>query len=204
MPSISKIILFLSVGVLANAAVIRKEEPKSNVYKIMLADPNIIKVPDLSIKLVEPTSTDVRGDVEDITDLAVDVIPEEEERFTTASVAADIASTDRLLFSDTLSSFLDSKRARDPSSLNWTDDGCSYSPDYPSGYNFLNSCQRHDFGYRNYKAQGRFTDAGRLRIDENFKADLYNECAKYSGLSDDFCRGLADAYYAAVRVFGGL
>jgi hypothetical protein len=40
-----------------------------------------------------------------------------------------------------------------------------------AGYPFEPGCQRHDFGYRNYKAQGRFTDANKLRIDDNFLAE---------------------------------
>lgn len=202
MPSISKIVLFFSISALVNAAIIPREESLSNVYKILQADPNIAEVPDLSIKLVKSTTTGVRGSVADITNLTVDVIPESEERFTVASVTTD--TTDKLLFTDTLSTFLVAKTARDPGNLDWTDDGCSYSPDEPFGYNFLDSCKRHDFGYRNYKAQGRFTDSNRLRIDNNFKSDLYNECAKYSGISSGLCKGTADTYYAAVREFGGL
>jgi len=64
----------------------------------------------------------------------------------------------------------------------------------------LNSCYRHDFGYRNYKAQSRFTDANKLRIDNNFKSDLYNQCQSES--SPSICEGTADVYYAAVRAFG--
>lgn len=201
MPSFSKIVLFFSASAFVNAAVIPREEPKSNVYKLLEADPNITEVPDLSIRLVEPTTTDVRGNVADITDLDVDVIPAEEERF---AITAATEDTDRLMFSVSITSFLSSKAARIPSNLDWTDDGCSLSPDEPSGYNFLHSCQRHDFGYRNFKAEGRFTDANRLRIDNNFKTDLYNECNKHTGLSDDWCRTIADTYYTAVRTFGGL
>lgn len=38
------------------------------------------------------------------------------------------------------------------------------------------------------------------RIDDNFKSDLYNQCAKQH--FTDICEGLADVYYTAVRVFG--
>ena len=64
----------------------------------------------------------------------------------------------------------------------------------------LSSCQRHDFGYRNYKAQSRFTDSNKLRIDNNLKSDLYNQCATES--LTEVCDATADVYYAAVRAFG--
>jgi Prokaryotic phospholipase A2 len=33
------------------------------------------------------------------------------------------------------------------------------------------ACQRHDFGYRNFKAQNRFTAANKLRIDDKFRGE---------------------------------
>jgi len=82
------------------------------------------------------------------------------------------AITDTLLFSDLMAEFQAARAAQDPPELDWSSDGCSYSPDDPFGFDFLQSCQRHDFGYRNYKAQGRFDDAGKSRIDNNFKSDF--------------------------------
>jgi hypothetical protein len=67
-------------------------------------------------------------------------------------------ATDRLLFTATLPTFLAARAAQNPSTLDWSSDGCSSSPDNPFGFNFENSCYRHDFGYRNFKAQSRFTD----------------------------------------------
>lgn len=64
----------------------------------------------------------------------------------------------------------------------------------------MNSCYRHDFAYRNFKSQSRFTDANKLLIDGNFKSDLYNQCKSESFAS--ICRGVADIYYEAVRAFG--
>lgn len=114
------------------------------------------------------------------------------------------AITDTILFTDTIEEFLAARAAQDPPQLNWVSNGCSFSPDKPLGYNFLPSCQRHDFGYHNYQAQDRFTDANRLRIDDNFKNDLYNQCETYDAASAETCKGLADVYYGAVRTFGGL
>jgi hypothetical protein len=66
------------------------------------------------------------------------------------------------------------------------------------------SCRRHDFGYRNYKEQVRLTSDNRLKIDDKFKSDMHNECKKYRGLAERKCKAIADAYYDAVRLFGGL
>ena len=74
--------------------------------------------------------------------------------------AADIpAVTDDYLFTKTLSQFK-TIRTQAPYSgqLDWSSDGCSYSPDNPFGFKFLPACHRHDFGYRNYKRQSRFTE----------------------------------------------
>ncbi|PSL58067.1 phospholipase A2-like protein [Saccharothrix carnea] len=108
------------------------------------------------------------------------------------------AVTDDYLFSKSLSQF-SSLRAQRPYStqLDWSSDGCSWSPDNPFGFKFLPACHRHDFGYRNYKRQGRFNETTRLRIDNNFKSDLYHQCA-----GNWSCNRTADLYYQAVREFG--
>lgn len=79
--------------------------------------------------------------------------------------------TDQYLFSITLPAFTVHRNARDPPTLIWDSDGCSSSPDNPFGFPFVPACHRHDFGYRNYKAQNRFTDAGKAKIDSNFKTE---------------------------------
>jgi hypothetical protein len=99
-----------------------------------------------------------------------------------------------------MSQFISARNARDPASLDWSSDGCSMSPDNP-GFNFLPSCYRHDFGYRNYKVQNRFTDAAKDRIDEKFRSDMYAECAT-EGDAEDACRAVANVYYWAVQTFG--
>ncbi|OBT71300.1 hypothetical protein VF21_09942 [Pseudogymnoascus sp. 05NY08] len=114
------------------------------------------------------------------------------------------AATDTLIFSVSIDSFENSRNAQNPS-CDWSSDGCSWSPDKPDGYNFIPSCRRHDFGYRNTKAQARFTAAMKTKADDNFKKDLYNYCAQFSGLSSwkgVECRRLADIYVAFVRKFG--
>ncbi|OLR94692.1 phospholipase [Actinokineospora bangkokensis] len=108
------------------------------------------------------------------------------------------STTDTYLFSQSLSTFQSTRAARPyASQLDWSSDGCSNSPDNPFGWNFVKACYRHDFGYRNYKKQSRFTESNRLRIDNNFKSDLYTICAGSST-----CEATANVYYAAVRQFG--
>ncbi|CAL9365619.1 hypothetical protein SUDANB95_00758 [Actinosynnema sp. ALI-1.44] len=108
------------------------------------------------------------------------------------------AVTDDYLFGRTLAQF-GSIRSQTPyaDQLDWSSDGCSWSPDNPFGFKFLPACHRHDFGYRNYKRQSRFTETTRLRIDDKFKADLYHQCA-----GNWACNRTADLYYQAVREFG--
>ncbi|GAA0519910.1 hypothetical protein GCM10011581_09990 [Saccharopolyspora subtropica] len=108
--------------------------------------------------------------------------------------------TDTYLFQLSLDSFSET-RERQPyaDQLDWSSDGCSMSPDEPLGFQFRPSCQRHDFGYRNYKKQQRFTEQTRKQIDDNFRADLYSACG-----SDLACRATANIYYFAVREFGGV
>lgn len=110
-----------------------------------------------------------------------------------------VAVTDDYLYSKTISQFT-TLRAQQPyaGQLDWSSDGCSYSPDNPFGFKFLPTCHRHDFGYRNYKRQGRWNETNRLRIDNNFKSDMYQQCG-----SNWACKRTADLYYAAVREFGG-
>ena len=108
------------------------------------------------------------------------------------------STTDNYLFSQSLSQFTSTRAARPyANQLDWSSDACSNSPDNPFGFNFTRACHRHDFGYRNYKRQGRFTESNRLSIDNRFKSDLYTICGTHWG-----CRRTADVYYAAVRQFG--
>jgi len=118
----------------------------------------------------------------------------------TRQTAALNAETDRLLFAAPMSSFLATRSALTPSGLDWSSDGCFSSPNNPFGFDFLGPCTRHDFGYRNYKAQYRFVPANKKYIDDNFRADMYDQCAKE--VLADSCRFTADMYYRAVRWFG--
>jgi hypothetical protein len=111
------------------------------------------------------------------------------------------AVTDNLLFSITLAAFTLRRNNLDPPTLDWSSDSCTSSPDNPFGFPFSPACNRHDFGYQNYRIQTRFTESAKLKIDNNFKSDLYNQCA--TGSASSVCRALADVYYTFVRAFGG-
>ncbi|PGH00771.1 hypothetical protein AJ79_08109 [Helicocarpus griseus UAMH5409] len=113
----------------------------------------------------------------------------------------DKEATDRLLFSSTIGEFENARDEKDPPSLDWSSDGCSHSPDNP-GYDYLPSCHRHDFGYRNYKDQDRFSDSNKEKIDKNFRDDMYNQCEQDEPDKVDDCKRIADIYYWAVSRFG--
>lgn len=85
--------------------------------------------------------------------------------------------------------------------FNWSTDYCSSSPDNPFGFPFQKSCQRHDFGYRNYKEMGTF-DANKSRLDSAFYEDLKRVCNRYSGATKTSCNSTAWVYYQAVRALG--
>jgi Prokaryotic phospholipase A2 len=85
--------------------------------------------------------------------------------------------------------------------FDWSTDLCSSSPDNPLGFDFRLSCQRHDFGYRNYRAVGQFS-ANKARVDSAFYADLQRRCATYTSVVRPACYSLAWVYYQAVRAFG--
>ncbi|NYI04144.1 phospholipase [Allostreptomyces psammosilenae] len=108
------------------------------------------------------------------------------------------AATDVLLFQYTLGEFntLRNSSSR-PSNLIWSSDGCSYSPDAPFGYQMVRACYRHDFGYRNYTAQGRQTSENRRRIDDQFLEDMLTVC---NGSAT--CNSTAYVYYGVVRALG--
>ncbi|CAO2653344.1 Nn.00g027550.m01.CDS01 [Neocucurbitaria sp. VM-36] len=109
--------------------------------------------------------------------------------------------TDSYVFSISISQFISNRNTKTgPAELDWDSDGCSNSPDNPFGFDFENSCYRHDFGYRNFKKQSRFTEANKARIDSNFKKDMFAQCA-----TEGFkiaCEATATIYYEAVKAFG--
>lgn len=111
------------------------------------------------------------------------------------------AITDELVFEVSMATFQERRSTRDPPCCDWTSNGCSWSPDNPFGFDFSQACERHDFGYRNFEDQNRFSEENRLRIDDQFRSDLYNQCEE-EGDEEEVCKFLANVYYAAVRRCG--
>ncbi|KNG87743.1 secretory phospholipase A2 [Aspergillus nomiae NRRL 13137] len=111
------------------------------------------------------------------------------------------AITDELLFSIELPEFTARRGEKDPPQLDWYSDGCTKAPSNPFGFPFQRACERHDFGYQNYRRQGRFTKAAKAQIDLRFKEDLYHQCEL--GHAVGFCKKLANVYYRASGRHGG-
>ncbi|KND87921.1 hypothetical protein TOPH_07514 [Tolypocladium ophioglossoides CBS 100239] len=112
-------------------------------------------------------------------------------------------ATDTLAFEAPMVSFLAQRAAKDPAGCDWSTDNCSYSPDRPYGYDFVPSCQRHDFAYRNAKAQGRFTRAIKERADDMFRKDLHEHCLTLAeDSSKRHCRRTADLYVWVAKTLG--
>jgi hypothetical protein len=132
------------------------------------------------------------------------------------------AATDDLLFRSSMAQFVtlgnqqwngtSNEKELKPGQLDWATDGCSvplmptWAKSRPLGFNFYNACWRHDFGYRNYKPQGRLTEDNRQQIDDNFLRDMNAICNTYRGLDSGrgvVCRNTAArAYYQVVRLCG--
>lgn len=87
--------------------------------------------------------------------------------------------------------------------FDWSTDYCTEAPDQPFGFDFRLPCQRHDWGYRNYRAIGQFS-ANKARLDDAFYFDLRRVCSAYGGAARLSCDSLAWTYYQAVRQFGGV
>ncbi|CAN8105182.1 unnamed protein product [Discula destructiva] len=115
----------------------------------------------------------------------------------------DVTTTDAYLFSISLSDFVSYRDSQNPATLNWASDGCTDSPDNPLGFDYEPACYRHDFGYTNYRLQGRFTESAKESIDSNFLSDLKTQCDDESVFLRGLCDALAEVYYTAVKAFGG-
>ncbi|RVD80461.1 uncharacterized protein DFL_008358 [Arthrobotrys flagrans] len=142
-----------------------------------------------------------------------------------ASCSNDVeCQTNNAIFSIDLDDFIENYRNKGLNSppLIYDSDGCSVPPevakifkidkDFPYGYEFLNSCYRHDFGYRNYKNQNRFTAPNREFLDDRFQVDLLAQCRSQFPKADIFhpdqlfnrkwCDTVAKVYYKFVRLCG--
>lgn len=118
----------------------------------------------------------------------------------TSVVERGVFSTDLAIFP----TFVRENR-REFAELDWTTDYCSAPLVGNTGrsFNFRLPCQRHDFAYRNMKLLGTLSETNRKRVDDRFLFDMRSTCAP-RGISQRFnCYAWADAFFAAVRTFGG-
>ncbi|ROV95623.1 hypothetical protein VSDG_05319 [Cytospora chrysosperma] len=107
--------------------------------------------------------------------------------------------TDKYLFETSLEEFSLHRAAAEPPTVIWDSDGCTLSPDNPLGFEFEPACNRHDFGYKNYRDQDRFTKAAKASIDSNFRKEHQCTFEHFKSI----CNAFAEAYHAAAKAFGG-
>ncbi len=85
--------------------------------------------------------------------------------------------------------------------LDWSNDGCSNSPDAVGGTSLLGACARHDFSYRNLKAWEQYTGdnifsmQSRRRADDLLKQGINDVCGWE-------CDWAAPIYWSAVHGYG--
>lgn len=130
----------------------------------------------------------------------------------TRSARMDHAYVMRILYSTPLDRFVAMARTGD-AWLDWSTDYCSAPLVGTTGrsFDFHDACRRHDFAYRNLRLlEARYGSGGtywntpaRRRADELFLADMRAHCARRPWFEAPMCRGWADTFYRAVRIFGG-
>ena len=120
--------------------------------------------------------------------------------------AQTVAET--LLFRSSLPAFI--ATANSPTHdvrLDWSTDGCSAPIVQSTGrsFDFYNACRRHDFGYRNmsrFKNGRVWSEALRLRIDEQLRKDMRVSCTTRDVISRTQCFTWAETFFRTVRRFG--
>jgi hypothetical protein len=89
--------------------------------------------------------------------------------------------------------------------LDWTTDGCSAPIVGSQGrsFNFRSACDRHDFGYRNFKNLGLFDTSTRTLIDEQLHRDMNRACDSQRRTFKVRCIAWSEVFYTMVRAAGG-
>ena len=89
--------------------------------------------------------------------------------------------------------------------LDWTTDGCSAPIVGSEGrsFNFRTACDRHDFGYRNFKALGLFDTSTRTLFDEQLHRDMNTSCDSQRRTLKVRCIAWSEIFYTMVRAAGG-
>ena len=89
--------------------------------------------------------------------------------------------------------------------LDWTSDGCSAPIVGSQGrsFNFRSACNRHDFGYRNFKNLGLFNTSTLTLIDEQLHRDMNTYCDSQRRTFKVRCIAWSEIFYTMVRAAGG-
>ena len=123
---------------------------------------------------------------------------------------ADRAYVEQMMYATSMSKFIASVGS--DQLYDWTTDLCSAPLVGNTGrsFNFTNACRRHDFGYRNLHlldrryGPGYWNSLSRKRVDQQFLTDMRDHCWSRPWYDEPTCFAWAEAFYAAVRVSGGL
>lgn len=138
-----------------------------------------------------------------VTSLLTVYIP---NRITPPTFESQIEAVSYVVFDLDLTTFTREKFSlkRAYPSLDWTTDGCSAPVIGNEGrsFNFTQACIRHDFGYRNFKKLGQFSETVRAKVDEQFHRDLELSCTTQVRTRKIRCFMWAEAFYVAVRSAG--
>jgi hypothetical protein len=107
---------------------------------------------------------------------------------------------DKYLFKTSMKSFLAARKKglkKKGPRCGWGSNGCTGAPNKIPvlKFNFKPACDRHDFGYGNYKRLNLRKEKHRKTIDKQFLKDLVGECSKYGILKKIPCRLAAAEYY---------
>lgn len=89
--------------------------------------------------------------------------------------------------------------------LDWSNDGCSAPIIGSEGrsFDFRTACDRHDFGYRNFKKLGIFDTLSRTLIDDQLHRDMNRACDFQRRTLKVRCIAWSEIFYTMVRAAGG-
>ena len=126
-----------------------------------------------------------------------------------ASTPSPTSVAHTLMFRTPLATFIEiSQSSHRDGRLDWSSDGCSAPVVGSTGrtFDFTAACQRHDFGYRNFKTLDKgkwWTSSMRHRIDRVFQQDMLRDCERRAKSTRKICQTWAKAFFRAVRAYSG-